>query len=222
VSVLGGLAVQTPAGELEPERVRAALDDVLADERFRENPLLAWLSDLLERIGDFLSGSGGGGGFSDFLAVLGWVVLGLVLVALVMLIVSRLRRRSRPLRVDPPVADVVAERVAELLAAAREAEQAGDLLLALRLYFFALVVGLGKRGELRYRDAWTNRELLERGRPSASVRTKLAPIVRDLDRKSFGGERVDEEDVRRLKELCSTWLTRGGVTRVARSLGGAR
>ena len=55
------------------------------------------------------------------------------------------------------------ERVLALRAAARTARAEGDVRLALRQLFLALFLGLGERGDLRYHDAWTNRELLRRG-----------------------------------------------------------
>lgn len=96
----------------------------------------------------------------------------------------------------------VSRRVEELLAASRAARAKGELVLALRLSFFALVVGLGRRGDLEYRDAWTNRELLERGAPRAEVAALLAPLVEVLDRKGFGLEPARESDVDDLEALC--------------------
>ena len=74
------------------------------------------------------------------------------------------------------------------------------------LLAFALVVGLGRRGNLEYRDAWTNRELLARGRPSTEVATLLSPLVDELDRKMFGRDETTAADVERLETLCSRWL----------------
>lgn len=203
-------ASPTAPDALAPEAVRGALDDVLADERLRQNPLSAWIGERLERLAEALFGDGGGGGTGIDLSFLltsgGWVLLALVVIALTLFVASRVGRRARAAELEAAAPDGVRARVAELLAEARAAEGAGDLLRALRLYFFALVVGLGERGELRYRDAWTNRELFERGRPSAELRARLAPIVADLDRKSFGGEVVAPTDVRRLEGLCATWL----------------
>lgn len=206
------MSAAEPLERVPPERVREALDAVLADDRFRENPILAWIGSQLAGLRDALFGSGGVDDLGYLLSILGWVVLGISVVVLTILIASRVGRRARTAGLEPTFPDAVHERVAELLAAARAAEASGDRVRALRLYFFALVVGLGERGELRYRDAWTNRELLERGRPSAGVRARLTPIVADLDRKSFGTEPVGVEDVRRLEGLCTAWLTSGRGT----------
>jgi hypothetical protein len=100
----------------------------------------------------------------------------------------------------------VSRRVSELLARARTAREEGDLVLALRLTFFALVIGLGRRGDLEYRDSWTNRELLARGHPSADVAARLGPLVDELDFKMFGDGLTTESDLERLDELCRRWL----------------
>lgn len=208
----------TPTETLTDARVREALDDVLADGRFRVNPITEWLSQFWDKVRDALFGAGGAlDGLGPVLAWTFWGVLLLVVVAIVFLIVRSIRlRRRRVGGKGEHVPNPVERRVAELLAQARLAEAEGDRLRALRLYFFALVVGLGQKGELRYRDAWTNRELLERGRPSSSLRTKLQPIVHDLDRKSFGGEPVLDEDVRRLEALCASWLGQVARTEASR------
>ena len=98
----------------------------------------------------------------------------------------------------------------ELLAEARAARARGDLPLALRLFFFALVVGLGRVGDLEYHDAWTNRELLQRGSPSPQVARSLEGVVRELDLKGFGRVPTVAGDVDRLEALCSRLL--GGAT----------
>ena len=102
--------------------------------------------------------------------------------------------------------DEVAARVQELRQQARTAEQSGDHTLALRLYFFALVIGLGQRGELEYSGAWTNRELLERGEPRAEVADVLRPLVGELDAHSFGDAPTQPAEVQRFAELCERLL----------------
>lgn len=97
---------------------------------------------------------------------------------------------------------LVERRVEALRRLAREAEEAADWTRALRLHFFAAVVGLGERGDLDYRDAWTNRELLERGDPSAQVRGTLSPLMQELDERSFGLRPTEAVDVRRFSSIC--------------------
>ena len=93
-----------------------------------------------------------------------------------------------------------------LRARAAEAQRASEYLLALRLYFLALVVGLSERGDLGYSDAWTNHELLERGEPQDEVRALLSPLVEELDRKAFGRAPVGAADVERLARIVEQML----------------
>ena len=72
----------------------------------------------------------------------------------------------------------------------------------------ALVLGLSERGELEYRDAWTNRELLERGSPRRDVAPILAGLVPRLDAQSFGHEPAGPADVENLSSLCDRLLGR--------------
>lgn len=100
----------------------------------------------------------------------------------------------------------VGRRVSALLAEARAARARGDLPLALRLFFFALVVGLGRAGDIEYHDAWTNRELLRRGCPAPQLARSLEELVRELDLKGFGRVPTVEGDVDRLEALCKRML----------------
>lgn len=191
------------AAEHSVEEVRAAVEQVYSRPELSDEP--GWLYRLTEWLGGLFGEPSG-----EALVDLGWVllwVLVLLLAALAGWAFVRLggqlpagtaRRRTPAARVS--------RRVSALLAGAREARAAGDLVLALRLTFFALVVGLGRRGDLEYRDAWTNRELLARGHPSADVAARLGPLVDELDRKMFGGGNTTEGDLEHLDELCRRWL----------------
>ena len=199
----------------DPARVRAAIDEVLARAEFRppsKGPL-EWLGEkILELIGA-LGRLFGIEGLS--VAPVLWILRGLAVIAILALAVLVVRRvlARRAARgsaassaLDPEAAR--RRRVDELRAEARRARESGDRVRALRLYFFALVIGLSERGDLEYRDAWTNRELFERGAPRTDAARELAALVPDLDRKSFGGEPAAEEDVERLAALCARWLDR--------------
>lgn len=208
-------AAQAPA--VSPERAREALDEVLARAEFadHEEALAGALSDFLEWLGDLFGDVGGEldpavveGGLQLFLLVVS-VLAGVLLVLYVASLV-RSRRRARGRR-EGAASGALTERVGALRARAREAQAAGDLTRALRLYFFALVVGLGERGELAYDDAWTNRELLERGDPSAEVGRLLGPLVAELDAHSFGRRPTDPEEVRRFAGLCERLLGEGAA-----------
>lgn len=198
----------------DPEVVRATLERVLARPEFQpeKHPLREWFSgkvkDLVHWIRDFFGVSPEAA--DRIFAWMFYLFIALVAASLVAWVVraalrARQRRRTRSERGVAP-RDVRAERVAELEARAREAEARGDHALALRLYFWALVVGLGQRGGLEYRDAWTNRELLERGAPAPDVDRVLRPLVPELDRKTFGSGGAEAEDVARLSKLCADML----------------
>jgi hypothetical protein len=205
---------------LPVEEVARALEDVLARPEFSDE--VPWWQRVLDRIGegidevwewlfgDLFEDVELPGAPDNLEAILTWVLFGLALVALGWIVFRYARNlptaaRKRRLAVE------ASQQVRELRRRAGEARQAGDLRLALRLTFFALVVGLGRRGTLEYRDAWTNRELLARGRPSPDVSTLLAPLVDELDRKMFGRDETTAADLERLESLCSRWLESEGV-----------
>ncbi len=196
-----------------PEAIDAALERALARPEMRdhENLLERWLERFFVWLGDLFDF-----GFAPPVAgaaarVLLWLVLAGLLVGLVALLLRLARERFPARRVQPATGQAqVAARVAELRARARAAEAAGDWLGALRLYFFALVVGLGQRGDLEYRDAWTNRELLLRGEPSPELAATLSPLVRELDERSFGSLVAGPEDARRFAAVGERMLGGGG------------
>lgn len=197
------------------ETIRRTAEEVLARPEFRARAksepswLMEALDDFFEWLGD-LFGIGGAGSAGDVLVFVLWTVIGLLLVWIVWLFARRaLGRRGRAVVVDP--ASVRAERVKDLLERARAARARGELADALRFTFWALVVGLSERGDLEYRDAWTNRELVERGKPRPDVARVLAPLVPDLDAKSFGHVPALASDVDRLEALCREHL--GGLAR---------
>lgn len=195
-------------GPLSREQVQGALDEVFMAPEFDQSPSLT--EEFIEWLKDLFDFGGFGEGSFDF----AWLALraGAVVAAVVVVVLaaSYVRRmlveRVQAGEVLASRADLTRDRVAELRAAAAEAESSGNHLLALRLYFFALVVGLGERGELAYNDAWTNRELLERGTPSSAVATTLRPLLGELDLMSFGERDVETDDVRRFESLCDRWL----------------
>ena len=103
------------------------------------------------------------------------------------------------------------ERLQRLHSAAREARARGDLRLALRLTFHGLLLALGGRGDLELHRAWTNRELLRRGKVSLAARALLEPLARELEPKEFGRAAVSAEDVERLDRLLAPHIARGGT-----------
>ncbi|MFT7669401.1 MAG: hypothetical protein ACI8X5_002101 [Planctomycetota bacterium] len=197
--------------QIAEERVVDTLSEILKGEEFdqSENFLGELLADFFAWIGEL--------GFdvaAEDAAAWGkglWILIAVAAGAwLTWFWLSVLKSRSaQPAKAPLQLSDDVAQRVKELQDQAREAQVAGDLTRALRLYFFALVVGLGERGELDYNDAWTNRELLERGEPQASIVKLLRPMVRELDEHSFGMRLADPEDVQRFAGACEELLGGG-------------
>lgn len=183
------------------ERVHEELDGILSGSEFggRESMLQDFLERLLDRL-DL-------GHLDGATAAVQWGLYVVLAAVLVWLVVVAIRYRPRARRdASSAAGPSVRERVDALLAEARAARTAGDLRLALRLYLFALVVGLGERGEMRYHDAWTNRELLRRGHPSERARAVLEPLVDELEPKEFGRAPIEPADVARLEALCRDHL----------------
>ena len=149
-----------------------------------------------------------------------WALLWATAIALALvggwLLVRVLARsaRLRAMDADEPdprsaAADLEA-RLAELRARAAAAREGGDLTLALRLSFFALLVALSRRGDLELREAWTHREMLERGRTSDRAREALEPLLGELDAKLFGPRGVTAEDLQWFDGLSAQLLAREG------------
>jgi hypothetical protein len=200
-------------GAWDHGEIRERIGRVLAREEFRRggHGLGEWLDEKLGKaarwLGDLL-GIPEPAFAKQVLEVL-LVLLGIALLAaLVSLIRRKLRARGLADRAEAPspVEEHRAAGVVALRREARAASQRGDHLAALRSYFRALVLGLSERGHLEYRDAWTNRELLERGAPRRELLPLLSPLVPRLDAQSFGREPTGPEDVARLADLCDRLL----------------
>lgn len=153
----------------------------------------------------------------DWLGNLAKLVVFLAALGL-MLLVTRLvahqwaerRRQAEREELELPVL----ERVALLRMEAQDARRAGQWKLALQKQFFALVLGLGERGDLEFRDAWTNRELLALGSPAPGVQRVLGPLLEELEPKEFGRVEVQAEDLDRLEALASEYFgALGGLAR---------
>ncbi|MEY2785923.1 MAG: hypothetical protein RL277_2135 [Planctomycetota bacterium] len=196
------------------EEVRAALEKALeAPPELGEQQSL--LARAWERFLEWLSEQGllpgGLGAISEGLGYVLWVLVA-VLVGLLLWYGWRLYQqmaRARELAAAQREAEEresLAARVSRLLAEAHAAETSGDHRLALRLYFWALVVGLSGQGRIEYRDAWTGREMLERTRLADELAEQLRPLVREVDLLSFGGGVVAAQDSARMAAACREWL----------------
>lgn len=199
------------AERLAPAAVQEGIRDVLARPEFRGHAEEdSWLRRALHRLGEFLGdllgvGAADGGEIALWIACL--VLIALLAWLVVRLVRDRTARGVPPPPPPPPDPEVLRRRrVRDLRARARDAESRGDLVAALRLDFTALVVGLGEKGDLEYRDAWTNSELCRRGEPKPAVAATLVPLAERLDKKSFGGEPTSPEDVRELAGVVDQHL----------------
>lgn len=202
------------AGSQDPQRVAEALEDVYARSEFQddESPIsdaagefFSWLGDVLsDLLPDLPEGT------VDASLNVVWVLLVILAGALAIWLAFALYGARRARRRGPTDEEALrlAQRVVELRERAAAAQRAGELTLALRLYFFALVVGLGEQGELAYNDAWTNRELLDRGEPGTEVAQLLRPLVGELDAHSFGRVPTGPAEVARFAALCERLLGR--------------
>lgn len=183
------------------EEIRAAVAEVLArgELRERESLLARFLEWLLPALSPATSDRIQG------------VVLALLVLVLAVALVALVRRAWQTFRAPVLLAEEAARataqdahtRARQLAADARAALAAGDLRAALRLDFQALFLFLGGRGDLELNAAWTQRELLRRGRPTRVVRERLEPLVRELEPKEFGRAPVERADVARLEALLA-------------------
>lgn len=213
--VAGGLGQS--GSQVSERRVVETLDEILARPEFEQQGsyLEELLSDFFLWLGEFLDGLGvgmGDAGVEAWTRTLGVIVAISSGVGLIWFLIVIFRSRSAQREKETAqLPEAVARRVSKLRKEAQAAQERGDLTRALRLYFFALVVGLGERGELEYSDAWTNRELLERGEPDASIAKLLRPLVTELDEHSFGQRPTKASEVKVFAELCEDLLGEGVV-----------
>jgi hypothetical protein len=196
-------------------QVRATIDRILAGREFHraQDGFGAWVVKQLDKLGHWIGelfGLPSAG--SARTVLLSFLTLAAVLLAWALVRALARRRPAVERLASTPAADRRAATVAALRAEARNAAARGDHLAALRLAFRALVVGLSERGELEYRDAWTNRELLDRGAPRREVLPLLAGLVPRLDAQSFGREPAGAEDFARLDALCDRLLSTGAAS----------
>lgn len=197
-----------PAARIPAAVVRERLGEVLARNDLAERP------SLLEQLIDWLAPNLSTGQVKLLGDVLVGIFAALAVIGL-LLLVRRAWHAFRaeslePARAEGTAPEDVRLRVRGLAEAARAARTAGDLRLALRLLFQALLLALGGRGDLELRAAWTQRELLRRGRPSREARALLEPLVRELEPKEFGRAAVEARDVERLERLLAPHLEAGG------------
>jgi hypothetical protein len=195
--------MQTQEG-IAPEVVASTLDEILTGPEFTEERSLwddvwDWIAanfefDLVFSLEEFFR----------------WFLIALLIfstVAYAVLWIRNVRAGRRSGGIDQSARTSALDRALRLAEEAREARRRGESRKALRLYLFALLVGSSRRGGLKFREAWTNRELLRRGEPSKRVRRLLNAIVVDFEPKEFGRGRIQPEDLDRLEGLVASELT---------------
>lgn len=194
------------------DQARASVESIMRSEGFVDSNR-NWFAKLIEayfrwrdKAFESTPNHSSGSGSADMSELLFILIIAAVIVFTIVLITRHFTNRRKDTRRSGTMLERLASRVEELRARARAAEAAGNWIEALRLDFFALVIGLGERGDLDYRDAWTNRELLERGFPSQQVECSLRPIVRRLDAHSFGHLPSGPEEVVQFREFCDRLL----------------
>lgn len=201
--------------QVSTQRVSECVDEVLLRPEFPREPgaVAQALTDFWDWFKSLFEGFGVSLPNADVGAAVEWLwgfIIVLVIVFLAYVVYRRIKdvngRGRLPVK---GMSKKVVSRMHDLRLQAESAEAEGDLTLALRLYFFALVIGLGQKGELEYNDAWTNRELLERGQTDPEVARTLKPLVGALNEHSFGERRTEPHEVRRFAELCESML--GGL-----------
>lgn len=195
------------------EEVRSRTREVFADPAFDHDPSLVErvLDRILEWLGELFGQAFGGLVGNDLVA---WVLAGLALVVLVLAV----WRWTRGLRVDAstPIdaADPQGRSPEEWSRAAEEAEEAGDLDLALRCRYLSLVATLEDHGVIEPLPGRTIRELGDELATRAgdryldvqSVGTRVEEVV-------FGGEAATPDDLtaaRQAEEALTTAVAGAG------------
>lgn len=219
----GLLAVRATAQPARAAKIRADAASILHSRDFRweaphESPLAVLgkaiarsLSDLLHWFSKLFPKRSPFHGFENVdlapyqsvVVVLFAVMLALVLVMIVFLVrlglANRLTRKARNPKTKKTVALVARaeeEDTGNLVDSARQAFDRGDMRLACRCLYMALLFRLDAAGVLRYNTACTNGEYLRQVRRDARAYGLLAPQVRRFDLIWYGGRSASVDDYR--------------------------
>ncbi len=180
----------------DPDQVRETARRILQDAAFREaapSPVQRGIERVLEMVGDLIGRALTTVGASTVTA---WVIVALS----VLLLLAAFWRWSRGVRLDGAVAEEPADTAGrtsgEWTRSSRAAEQAGDLDVALRHRYLAIVAELEERGVIEPVPGRTIRELdaalAEQGSPLAAP---VADVGVRVDRVAYAGSRARPEDV---------------------------
>jgi hypothetical protein len=205
----------------DPDAARRTAEQILAGREFQPpKPSLlerfgTWLGHLFDRLFPDVSASGraGAGGFN----IVGWLLLGALIVGLVGLIVWALRRRSPRQKAAKPAADkatVVIDRSREpdeWRTLAAEHAAAGRWRDALRCRYRALVGDLARRGrldEIPGRTTGEERAQLSATTPQAAE--SFTPATELFDRVWYGAEPAGRDELDRFTALEEQVLSEAG------------
>jgi uncharacterized protein DUF4129 len=95
---------------------------------------------------------------------------------------------------------------------AREALRAGDFRTAFRYLYLSVMLDLQRRGLVRLRRGWTNRDQIGSLAPTAaSLEAPLRELVDAFDRVWYGHEEIDEEEYTRLLALSQIIRAQGDL-----------
>ena len=196
--------------ERPPDTVRQAVDEVLARPEF-QRPSPGWLQrlrmeavDLLERIVGSLLGGGRG-------AVLAWVVLAAVVVAVALVAFRFARGVTRDPGLAAPSVDLRRRTPAEWLAEAEEAERAGRRRLGLRCRYRVLVAELAERGlveEVAGRTSGEYRVEVATGVPA--VATEFDGATELFERAWYGDLPTGQDETVTFRRLADRILAGAG------------
>ena len=173
-------------------QIQRDAQDILRGRRYRPSSVPRPFAGFLDAIGRFLKRLWDPiGRHLPHFGRLGWIVLGLLVVALAIFVTFRLGRRRRAVDAShASVARVRALRPDDLERAAREAEAAGRIAEAIRLRFAAGLVRLDRAGAIEWHPSITSGSVRRRLRSSS-----FDDVAASFERVTYGERPPTTEDV---------------------------
>jgi len=175
-------------------------------------PLLKALSELFQKILEWILGLLGMTGEGDWSSGIPWLrVLIAILAGIAVWRVIVMLRRPRtvvPQTAEEPVIDRLA-RADQLLQQAQTAFDEGHLRDAVRLAFLALISHLQDRGRLSYDPSRSNREYQRDLRPWPEIAAGFRTCAEPFERCWYGGRCPESTEVGTMISLCRKQLSLG-------------
>jgi hypothetical protein len=204
------LPAELPDPDRSAEDARRAADEVLSDPAFdRPAPgVLArardWVFDRIDEVLQAILGSGGGG-------VVGWVVVGVLVVAAVLLAVRLTRGVQREPGAVVATPGGPARPATDWLAEAARLESAGDWRGGLRCRHRALVASLAARGLVEEVPGRTTGEYrVEVARRAPAVAPDFDGATSLFELAWYGGRPMGADDAGRFADLSERVLVGSG------------